>query len=164
MLTPHLDFYAIFIFLGAVQGLYIAVFFLFRHEGNLLANRILSVILIVISLLILDIFLGYTGYMIYAIHLNNSTEPLNFLIGPLFYLYIFVVTENKKQLKKIQYLHFVPAAFFLFYMIPYFTIKAILKSLEDRKAIKIFIFATKFIILHTRHFSVLYDPIFPAES
>jgi AraC-like DNA-binding protein len=61
--------------------------------------------------------------MFQVIFLVDATEPLNFLIGPLFYLYIRAKIDSSK-LKKV-YLHFIPAIFYFFYSILFH-----LKSIE----------------------------------
>ncbi|NOG47369.1 MAG: helix-turn-helix transcriptional regulator [Calditrichaeota bacterium] len=120
MITPQLDLFSVFIFLGAMQGLYLTFFFVFRKEGNHLSNILFGCILLVLALITLDIFSGYTNYIIYFMHLNNSTEPFTFLIGPLFYLYVFSIINDQGKLTGKQKLHFLAAIIFALNMIPYF--------------------------------------------
>jgi AraC-like DNA-binding protein len=120
MINPHLDLFAVFIFLGVMQGFYLTVFFLFRKGENHLSNLLFGSFLLVLSVVILDIFTGYTNYIIYFMYLNNITEPLNFLFGPLIYLYTYSVISGKQNLTTQQKGHFLPAIFFAVAMVPYF--------------------------------------------
>ena len=63
--------------------------------------------------------------MFRVIYLVDATEPLNFLIGPMFYLYI-VAKLDESRLKKISY-HFIPFFIYLFYSL-FFQVQ----SLEEK--------------------------------
>jgi AraC-like DNA-binding protein len=59
--------------------------------------------------------------MFQVIYLVDATEPFNFLIGPLFFLYISAKIDETR-LKRVYY-HFIPSLFYLFYSI-FFHIKS----------------------------------------
>jgi len=74
--------------------------------------------MLVFSLICLDIFLCYTGYMADLAYLDNFSESLCFTIGPLFYLYI--VSSLKGKIKTRQLLHLLPFVLYTVYNIFYF--------------------------------------------
>ena len=63
--------------------------------------------------------------MFQVIFLVDATEPINLVIGPLFFLYI-VAKIDEDRLKKVFY-HFIPALFYFFY-----TILFHIQSIEDK--------------------------------
>lgn len=119
MITPQLNLFSIFIFLGAIQGLFLAFLFMHKKQGNRLSNVLFGSILLCLVVILIDIFSGYSGYIIHYIYLNNVIEPLVFCVGPLFYLYALVETQKLKKLPAKFWLHFFPAIFWAFYNIMY---------------------------------------------
>ncbi len=71
-----------------------------------------------LSLVMLEGWLNYTGYIFKALWLSNFAEPLNFLMAGLLYLFIESQLEAKK--KKRYWLHFIPFLFWLGYCVFYF--------------------------------------------
>ncbi|KAA3612208.1 MAG: AraC family transcriptional regulator [Calditrichaeota bacterium] len=110
-----IDIFALLIFLGTVQGLFLSIFFLSKPNRQFRANLFLGFFLIAVSLLSLDILLSYTNLMFKIIYLVDSTEPLNFLLGPLIYLYISAKLDEK-TIRKVYY-HFIPSVFYLIYVL-----------------------------------------------
>jgi AraC-like DNA-binding protein len=55
--------------------------------------------------------------MFKVIYLVDATEPINFLVGPLFFLYIVSKVDERKIKKPL--IHFLPSMFYLFYSIFY---------------------------------------------
>lgn len=111
----HIDIFSLFIFLGTVQGIFLSYFFLNKHNRSVKANVFLGFLLIVSSLLSFDILISYTNFMFQVIYLVDATEPLNLLVGPLFYLYIKAKVDESKINK--TYYHFIPSIIYFFYSI-----------------------------------------------
>lgn len=109
----HIDLFALLIFLGIVQGLFLAYFFLFAKKEHHPSNRILGVLLFCFSLAITEIFLCYTNLMFEVIWLVDFSEPANFLFAQLAYLYI--QTTLTHRFEKRHYWHFVPFTFYFIY-------------------------------------------------
>ncbi len=93
--------------LGVIHGLFLAIFLWARQKGNLLANRILSILLIVLSFRV--------GKSVFLEFLENLDAKFIFIglgtmmaIGPLFYLYGKASTDRSFQWAKRDLLHFVP--------------------------------------------------------
>lgn len=109
-LPIYLDLFAIFIFLGTMQGYYLSYFFLVGTQRKVLANRVLGLLLLSIVLMLGEVLLGYTNYMGRIPWVVDVSEPLNYAIGPLIYLYLY--TKVYPRVERYQWLHF---AFFAFY-------------------------------------------------
>jgi AraC-like DNA-binding protein len=113
-LAPQFDFFAMFMFLGMAQGVFLAYFFISKKEVNHLSNKFLGLILLSLSLAITEIFLCYTNLMFHTLHLIDFAEPINFLLAPLSYCYLRAkIHEN---FDKKQYWHFAPFVFYVIYM------------------------------------------------
>ena len=121
----HIDIFALFIFLGTVQGIFLSYFFLSKNNRLIRANVFLGLLLIASSLISVDILLSYTNYMFQVVYLVDFTEPLNLVVGPLFYLYIKAKIDESKN--KNFYFHFIPSVFYLLYSIPFY-----LQSIEAK--------------------------------
>ena len=121
----NIDAFSLFIFLGTVQGIFLSYFFLSKYNRQVKANIFLGLLLLAASLISFDILISYTNFMFRVIYLVDATEPLNFLIGPMFYLYI-IAKLDESRLKKISY-HFIPFFIYLFYSL-FFQVQ----SLEEK--------------------------------
>ncbi len=110
----RIDLFALIILLGVVQGLFLAYFFLRNSTGTRFPNRFLGLALLSLSLIILDIWLGYTNYMFRVLWLVDFTEPLNFLMAVLPFLYL--KTSLAGHFKRRDWLHFAPALLYFLYM------------------------------------------------
>ena len=111
---PKIDFFACLMFLGIIQALFLAYFFLFGKQGNRLANRFLGLLLLCFVFAITEILLCYTNYMFKIIWLIDFAEPTNFLIAPLLFLY--VQKSVNPTFRKIEYLHFLPFLIWTLYL------------------------------------------------
>ena len=108
------------VFLGAAQGIFLGVALWSHKQGVRAANRILSVLLIVIALLISNFVFCETEAVYQYPHFANLHVPLLFLCGPLFYLYAKALTTPGFRLSRSALLHGVPAVLCALYLIPYF--------------------------------------------
>lgn len=108
------DLFSIFMLLGCVQGLILAYFFLSHSKGNNLPNLFLGILMLGLSVIISDVWLGYTDYMFRVLWLVDFSEPLNLLLAPTAYLYIRAGVS--RRVDPWSWLHFMPAAIYLLYM------------------------------------------------
>lgn len=88
-LPVHLDVFALVILLGVAQGLFLGIFFLSGHRARNVANRCLGWFMLALSAISAEIFLNYTNYMFRVLWLVDVAEPFNFVLGPLFYFFVF---------------------------------------------------------------------------
>ncbi len=109
MLQPTIDWLAALNLLGVAQGVFLAIIFCTLTQGPILANRILGALLAATAFIVLEVFLGYTGYIRYVPALVNVEEPFGFLIGPLTFLYTLALTQAQFRFnwKKFGW-HFLP--------------------------------------------------------
>lgn len=94
-LPPHLDLFGLIILLGVAQGLFLGLFFLTGNRSGSLANRCLGWLMLGISAVIGEILLAYSNYQFQLLDWVDFSEPFNFLMGPLFFLYVFARIRGK---------------------------------------------------------------------
>jgi AraC-like DNA-binding protein len=111
----HVGIFDVLIILGVFQGLFLSWFFITGSQNTRKANLYQGLLLLFISLAIFEEWLNNTGFIVKVLWLTNFTEPLNFAFLPLFYLYIRS-SLNPDERKKV-WIHFIPALFWLFYMV-----------------------------------------------
>ncbi|RYC70315.1 helix-turn-helix transcriptional regulator [Spirosoma sordidisoli] len=87
-LPVHLDLFALIILLGVAQGLFLGVFFLTGERAKQVANRCLGWFTLALSGVSGEIFLNYTNYTFQLLWAVDFAEPLNFVLGPLFFFYV----------------------------------------------------------------------------
>jgi AraC-like DNA-binding protein len=119
-MQPLLDIFTLVIFLGVIQGVFLGVFFLVRQSEQPVANRMLGLLLLSLSMVILEVLLQYSGAIIRVIHLVNFSEPLNFAIGPFAYLAVYAAVNHMDRLPRKQYLHLLPLALYALYCVLFF--------------------------------------------
>ncbi|MBC8155306.1 MAG: helix-turn-helix transcriptional regulator [Bacteroidetes bacterium] len=102
----HLDLFALIILLGVAQGLFLGVFFLVGERGRDVANRCLGWLMLGLSAIIGEIFLCYSNYMFRVLALVDFSEPFNFVMGPLFFFFVFA--RIRGRLPKKWGLHLLP--------------------------------------------------------
>jgi AraC-like DNA-binding protein len=110
---PKIDLFACVMFLGIVQALFLAYFFIFGRKGNRQANLFLGITLIGFVLAMTEILLCYTNYMFKMVWLIDFAEPTNFLFAPLLYMYVRSILN--KPFRRIDWWHFVPFGLYLIY-------------------------------------------------
>ena len=111
----HVGIFDVIIFLGVFQGLLLSVFFIKNIQSNRKPNLYQGLLLLSLSLAIFEEWLNNTGFIVKVLSLTNFTEPLNFVFGPLLYLYIRTSLHPEEKKKAIW--HFIPFLFWLFYMV-----------------------------------------------
>ncbi len=113
----RIDFFAVFIFLGIVQAVFLLFFFLSKENRKSQVNVFHGLMLISVAACILEIFLMYTGYIIHCLYLVDFSEVFALLIGPFFYLLVISLIRGSVQRK--QYWHFVFPAIYLILQFPF---------------------------------------------
>ncbi|GAB3715476.1 hypothetical protein GCM10027592_56080 [Spirosoma flavus] len=94
-LPLRLDLFSLLIFLGVAQGLFLGVFFLTGQRRESLANRCLGCYLLSVSAIMLEIGLEYSNYMFQTLALVDYGELFNFVLGPLFYFFVFAKLHRR---------------------------------------------------------------------
>lgn len=113
-LPLHIDLFAIFIFLGTMQGYFLSFFFLFGQQRKIISNRILGLTILAFVLSLTEVLMGYTNYLGRVPLLVDFSEPLNFVFGPL--LFVYVYTQIYPRFDKRLWWHFVFFGFYTIYI------------------------------------------------
>ena len=106
----YADFFVFFILLGIAQGLFLSYFFLRQKET---ANRYFGLALLVLSILVFDVWLGYSNLMFQVLWLVDFSEPGNFIFAPALYLALRAYLGAKRE--RLPWLHFAPAGIYFLY-------------------------------------------------
>ena len=81
-------------FAASLQGVFLT-YLIVHSRFKSKSNVVLGVLTLVLSLSLLGGVLGLSGYYKVYPHLINVADPLFLLYGPLLYLYIFLLTNNR---------------------------------------------------------------------
>jgi AraC-like DNA-binding protein len=114
----RLNVFSLLILLGVFQGFFISYFLLKKENRKLSRNIYLGLFVLTLSLVILEILLNYTGFIVRIIWFDNFAEPLNFAIAPLLYLYIISGLHPEKSVAYKP--HFIVFSLYLIYSFLYF--------------------------------------------
>jgi AraC-like DNA-binding protein len=113
----QIDLFAVFIFVGIVQGVFLLFFFLSRENRRIKTNLFHGIMLVCILACITEIFLMYTGYIIDCLYLVDFSETFGLAIGPAFYLLVLSLTRTK--MAGAHYLHFAFPVVYFFLQLPF---------------------------------------------
>ena len=83
------------------------IFFRIKEKNSVF--QIFAWLMLFQSLIVLDIYLCYSGLMKYTLWLNDSTEPFVLMLAPLLYLFVKGVLLRKPFMWKNEWFHFMPA-------------------------------------------------------
>jgi len=116
-MSYRIDLFAVFIFLGIVQGIFLLIFFLSSENRKINANLFHGLMLLSIVACITEIFLAYTGYIAHWLVLVDFAEAFGLVIGPSFYLLVISLTRGKVSWK--NYLHLAFPIIYFFLQLPF---------------------------------------------
>lgn len=111
-MSYRIDLFAVFIFLGIVQGIFLVTFFLSKEHRKIKSNLFQGLMLLSIVACITEIFLMYSGYIVHWLFLVDFSEAFGLAIGPSFYLLVLSLTRGKVSRKNYWHLAF-PLIYFL---------------------------------------------------
>lgn len=114
----HIDLFALFIFLGIVQAVFLSFSFFSTENRKIQSNVFHGVLLLSMAACLLEIFLMYTGYIVECLYLVDFSEPASFLIGPAFYLMIVSQVTGTSVPRK-QLWHFAFPVLYLLLFLPF---------------------------------------------
>lgn len=117
-MTFTLDLFALFIFLGIVQAVFLLFFFFSKENRKIEANVYEGLMVFSMACCTFEIFLCYTGLILKCLWLVDFSESLSLVIGPAFYLMVISLIQGKTS--KTRYFHFVPAVLWVLIQIPFF--------------------------------------------
>lgn len=114
----NLNFISLIILLGIFLGLFISYFIIKKSRKVNISNVYIGLFIFVISLVMLEGWLNYTGYIFKVLWATNFAEPFNFIIAPL--IYLSVISQFKNFKKEKQWPHFLPFIFWMGYCVFFF--------------------------------------------
>lgn len=114
----HIDFIALIILLGSFLSVFTSYFLIKKSWNRNLPNLFMGFFLLAIGLSMLEGWLNYTGYIFKMLWLTNFSEPTNFIIAPL--IFLFVASQFKDFNKSNYWWHFLPFLFWLGYCFFFF--------------------------------------------
>ena len=86
--------------------------------GHVQANRVLMALMLCLSLVLMQRFLSVVGVVYEYPHLQGLAGPLNFLIGPLLFIYLRLMSQPDYLLSRRDAYHLIPAAVSLVAYLP----------------------------------------------
>jgi AraC-like DNA-binding protein len=117
-MSYKIDLFAIFIFTGIVQAVFLSFFFFSKENRKNETNVYQGIMVLAMAACTFEIFLCYTGYIMQCLWLVDFSESLSFVIGPAFYLMVISLIKGKTD--KTWYYHFIIASIWLIVQIPFF--------------------------------------------
>lgn len=88
-LPVRLDLFALIMLLGVAQATFLGFFFLTGTRAHSVGNRCLGWMMLALAAVSGEIFLCYSNYMFWLLPFVDFSEPLNFVMAPLFFLFVF---------------------------------------------------------------------------
>jgi AraC-like DNA-binding protein len=120
--------------IGIILSFFLGIL-LFSKKDKVLTDNLLAIWLVIIGIHLTGYFLFHKGYWETYPHLIGATAPLPFLYGPFLYLYVLYSIKNELHLRKIDYLHFLPALLSYLVMIPFFFFYSVEKKIQVQKGL-----------------------------
>ena len=105
---------------GLVQGFLISGVVAFKRKTQSQAVLVFGFLMFILSAILLDVYLCYTGLMKYILHLNDSTEVFVLLLGSMFYFFIKNILTKEKINFKVEWLHFILPIFYVISQMGYY--------------------------------------------
>ncbi|MCU7921131.1 MAG: helix-turn-helix transcriptional regulator [Candidatus Thiodiazotropha sp. (ex Dulcina madagascariensis)] len=120
-MQPAIDLYTAILLLGAVQGLFLTLALLNTENTQSAGHGFLALLTLVFSIDLALEFLLQSRYLMDHLWFTYLYPGIDFLFGPLAYLYVHRLTaRQKKRFSNRQWLHFLPFAAGFVILIPFF--------------------------------------------
>lgn len=105
--------------LAVTQAVLLGVVMLTTTRSRRVETRLLAVLVLTIGAMVGVALVVRSPLAVRVPHLIRVNQPLDFLPGPLFYLYVRTLTE-RSRVRRRDLLHALPAAACLVYLLPYY--------------------------------------------
>ena len=108
-MQPAIDLYSAIMLLGAAQGMFLALALVNAKGGLPAAHRLLALLTLLFSIDLGLAFLHQSGYIADYLRLLTLDTNIDFLFGPLAYLYVRSLTAREGfRFGRREWLHFLP--------------------------------------------------------
>lgn len=114
----HINSIGLIIFVGTCFGLFISYFLIKKSIHKKSPNLYMGILILALSLIMFEGWLNYTSYIFKVLWLTNFSEPLNFVIAPL--IYLFMTSQLGDKRGKKDWLHFIPFVLWFGYCFLFF--------------------------------------------
>lgn len=122
---PTFDTWTVIFLFAALQGIFFSCIFYLKGTEKSRAQKIyLLLFILLFCIILLEYVLWWTGYLKKFPHLMNVTGGFNYLFGPLLFFYFKHIFRNKPFSIQSDWLHLVPAAFWLVGHVSFFLLGA----------------------------------------
>jgi len=113
-----IDWYLLIVFLGIFQALLLSMLILIRSRKSGRRFRYLALLIFSLAVILSDVFLNYSGYILHIIQIDKFSFPMQFLIGPS--LFLFIQASMYPDRKNRSWIHFLVFVLFLLYFSLYY--------------------------------------------
>lgn len=118
-MDPAINLYSIFLLLGAAHGVFLSFALLITKNGDPVGCRILASLTLLFAIDLGIEFLEQTRYLLYAPQILIIYINIDYLFGPLTYLYVRALTQPTELKSSTRlWLHFLPFVIGLIISIP----------------------------------------------
>ncbi len=108
----YLNFIDLIILIGASLSIFLSLI-IYRKYGKATANRVLSLLMLVYSLVLTEMLLVDINFFNKSPHIVLFLISVTLLLGPIQYLYVKYLTHFSTTLKSTDLLHFIPFVVYL---------------------------------------------------
>lgn len=123
----QLNLWSVFYAGVSIQGIFITGILLAVKKGNRIANRLLALLMLLLTLYLTDVFMSKAGLFYKVPHLLYIGIPLWYLFAPLSYFYVRYLLSNPVRWKWRQVFHLVPFVLILERLLPFYGLPADIK-------------------------------------
>ena len=109
------DWYMLFVFLGICQSLLLSVLVYIKGRKSGSRFTFLSLFIFSLFLVLTEVFLDYSGYILSVIQIDKFSFPAQFLIAPSLFLFIrtsLYPNRSCQSLGSLYSIHIHPPVFF----------------------------------------------------
>ena len=112
------DWYLIFVFLGIFQALLLSILIYIKGRKSGSRFMFLSLFIFSLCLLLAEVFLDYSGYILNVIQIDKFSQPAQLLLAPS--LFLFIRTSLFPNRPAHPWVHYIPFIFIILYFSIYF--------------------------------------------
>lgn len=112
------DWYLLFIVLGIFQAFFLSVLIYLKGRSSGPRFRYLGLFIFSLGMVLTEVFLDYSGYMLSVIRIDKFSFPVQFLIAPS--LFLFIKTSLFPHRSRNHWVHFIPFGVILLYFSIYY--------------------------------------------
>lgn len=123
------SWYLLFILLGIFQALFLSVMIFLKGRDSGSRFRYLGLFIFSLTIVLTEVFLDYSGYILKIIQIDKFSLPVQFLIAPS--MFLFIKKSLNPDHSKYTWIHFIPFfVILLYYSVYYFQDYAIKYNLH----------------------------------